>query len=238
MAVYPILFQKGSITIYTYGVFIALALVFTRLSIHLYAYQQERDIVDFLNRHLFGILISSIVGARLFFVFEHLSLFTNNPISIIMIQQGGLSFFGGLLFAFFYLLISSSRHSFSFLQVMDLLLPSLSLGQSIGRIGCYFAGCCAGSIEFMPIQLLSSLCHFVIFLLLLLIRYRFKPSQFVGLSCGSYLLLHGLFRFFISFYRTHTVPTYYHLKIHQWICLALIAGGFYLVNRSFKRTSN
>lgn len=233
MGVYPILFQKGPIVIYTYGVFMALALLAVRFSIYKYAYQpEETPLLNFLNNHFFGIIIASLLGARLFFVLEHLDLFYNNFIDIFLIQQGGFSFFGGLLFCLIFIFFLVRKQTFSFLQLMALLLPAVSLGQAIGRIGCYFAGCCAGSITFLPIQIISSSAHLIIFIILLIVRSIYRPDRFAGVTCGFYLLLHGLFRFFISFYRTHTVPVYYHLKIHQWICLTMILIGLILVIRS------
>ena len=238
MAVYPVLFQKGPITIYTYGVCVAIALIIGRYAISQYAYKSETPIFHFVFDNLIWMMLCLLVGSRLFFVLENLHLFRSNFFQIFALSQGGLSFFGGFIFVVTFLIITVRRQPFSFLQIFDLISPAVALGHSIGRIGCYFAGCCGGSLPFMPVQLCSSLVQFLIFVTLIFVRFFFKPQKYIGLTSGTYLFLHGLFRFTIEFYRSYHDPVFYSLRMHQWMSLVMILVGTLFIIRSFCRKAS
>ncbi len=164
------------------------------------------------------ILISGLIGARIFFILINLEYFLSHPSEIIMLHRGGLAFFGGLALA--------SLSGFLYLRkvgpnpwkIVDLIIPYVVLGQSIVRIGCFLNGCCYGtptdlpwavsfpplsaayahfgSTSLHPAQLYQAAANFVIFLLLLRSRRRYDGEIFL-----IYLLLYALSRFFIGFLR-------------------------------------
>lgn len=96
-----------------------------------------------------------IVGARLFYVVQYWDSFAVEPmphrlISMINMTKGGLvvlgSFVGGIVGMFYW----SRRQGFRFLKLADLVGPSFLIGLSLGRIGCFFNGCCFGGYCEIP----------------------------------------------------------------------------------------
>lgn len=108
--------------------------------------------------------------------------------------------------------------------------PALALGEAVGRIGCFFNGCCAGtkcdlawSIDGRhPAQLYSSVAALAIYFALRALENRVPLWP-------AYLCLYGSTRFVIEFFREPVAPPLAGLSIVQLGCLAaLLAGGFML----------
>jgi phosphatidylglycerol:prolipoprotein diacylglycerol transferase len=102
------------------------------------------------NLALYG-LLAGIVGARLAFIFMFPEQFSwSRPLEWIAIWQGGLVFQGAiipcLLVAVWYL----CKHQVNFWQAADAVVPYLALGHAIGRMGCFFSGCCYGAVTTVP----------------------------------------------------------------------------------------
>ncbi|MDX9702508.1 MAG: prolipoprotein diacylglyceryl transferase [Candidatus Auribacterota bacterium] len=139
------LFQIGGVNIYTYGTLVAIAFLF---GIFLAAYRARKigeDPQNILDLCLY-IMVSSIVGARLCFVVLNWEYFKRHLIEIVFIQQGGLVFYGGMIFAVACTIIFLKLKKLSILQYLDILTPSLAVGHAIGRVGCFFNGCCYGKV--------------------------------------------------------------------------------------------
>jgi len=99
------------------------------------------------------ILLSSIVGARIFFVAFHWDLYRAAPLHALAIWEGGMTLYGGLLLPIPAVWIMLRRRRISFLDVADCVAPSLALGIAIGRIGCFLRGCCYGLPTDSPLGL-------------------------------------------------------------------------------------
>jgi phosphatidylglycerol:prolipoprotein diacylglycerol transferase len=136
---YPILARFADITIHTYGVMLALGFL---LAILVAMGQARRTGLDpnLILDLSFYFLIAGLVGSRLFYVVGHWSDFRNNPIEIVMFWRGGLVFYGGLIFAFAVGVWYIKKHRLDFAKTADLLAPSIAIGQSLGRLGCFAAG--------------------------------------------------------------------------------------------------
>lgn len=138
-----------SASLHTYGLMIALGfLVGMQLSarearrVDLY---QNTKYDQFVLDLIFGILLSSMLGARLLFILvEWDAGYAADPFKIFRIWEGGLVFYGGLLGALFFSIYYARKHGRNFLFVADTLIPQVSLGQFFGRLGCTAAGCCWG----------------------------------------------------------------------------------------------
>lgn len=114
----------------------------------------------------------------------------------------GLVFYGGLiggaLAVAWYL--HEERQKLS--DFVNIVIPAIPLGQAFGRIGCFFAGCCYGTVceisaVKIPVQLVESICNFAIFgILLLVLRNKKRP---IGLAL--YLLMYSVVRFILEFFR-------------------------------------
>lgn len=94
----------------------------------------------------FVALVTSIVGARLFYVIhywdEHFA--GRGLMTVVNITQGGLEFYGGFLGAFLGVMIYLWRAGVSLRLYLDIIAPSLAFGLAVTRIGCFLNGCCWG----------------------------------------------------------------------------------------------
>ena len=138
---HPILFKLGPITIYTYGLFIALAFL---ASIYLAARSAKREGID--SQKIidlsFYLMLAAIIGSRLLYVLLNFKYYLSAPGAIWQIWEGGLVFYGGLIAAAAVSFIYIRKKGLNLWQITDIFAPSLALGQAIGRWGCFFAGCC------------------------------------------------------------------------------------------------
>lgn len=213
----PIFFSIGSFHLYTYGLFVALGLLAaTWVSKKLAA---PHGIPSETISDLFiVILVSAIVGARLLYVLINLNGYKNNFWEIFKIWNGGLVFFGGFIAAAGATMIYLKQTRLNIWKMADILSPGIALGHAVGRIGCFFAGCCYGrechlpfAVKFSnpdslapigvylhPTQIYSVISNLVLFFILLGIQ---KKKTVDGITFLSYLMLYSLFRSIIEFFR-------------------------------------
>ena len=133
---HPILFQIGPITVYSYGLMIAVAFITATSLARSEARRKGIDPEMVLNLAL-GAVISGIIGARALYVLQNLKYYLDYPLQVLMLHKGGLSFYGGLISAIFFAAVFVKRRRLRFLEITNLICPYLALGQSIGRIGCW-----------------------------------------------------------------------------------------------------
>jgi len=151
-----------------------------------------------------------------------------------MFQNGGLAWQGGFIFGFASGLWYVRKKKLALLTILDLVAPYIALGQAIGRIGCFFNGCCYGrevswgiyfpthQAQLHPTQLYSATGLFVIFLLLKNVRRRLKTP---GLLLVLYLMLASQLRFVIEFFRADNIETAWGLTVFQFVSLGLFCLG-------------
>ncbi len=194
---------------------------------------------------VFGVLVSSIVGVRLFFVLTHLGDF--HPwYRAFFIWDGGLTLYGGIATATFAVWWMTHRRKIPFLVMADIFSPGVMLGVGITRIGCFMAGCCYGqptdcacgvvfppaapatrffgSVPVHPSQLYSSFLGFIVLGILLVME---KWSRVRGATFGRFLILYGLSRFLIDFTRYYEPEQIMMLgwSNNQWISMAMMFTG-------------
>ena len=242
---HPILIQIGPVTIYSYGFFIAAAIL---LGLAVGIRQASKKGLDAqLGPDLgFYLILSAIVGARILYVLLKPEHFLTHPLQIVMFWKGGLVFVGGAAAAIGvgYLYLRSKGQPFW--QWTDAFAPGIALGQGVGRIGCLMAGCCYGKetqlpwaitftnplslaplhIPLHPTQIYHSLAGFFTFLLLLVTKNRLRgPGQLFGLFLATY----GVLRFVIEFYRGDFRGHLGMFSITQWMALAALAAGMLII---------
>jgi len=219
---HPVICEIGPFTIYSYGLMLAIAFL---VSLTLATIQAKRNNInsDIIANLSLLVFISGIIGARILYIIENIGYYIKNPPETIMLQHGGLSWFGGLAFGIFFGIFYLKKKNLSVYKILDLMVPYVSLGQTIGRIGCLLNGCCFGS-TIIPVQIYSSLILIFIFIILRLLQDR--PHK-EGEILFIYLLLYSLKRFFIEFLRADNPVIFLGLTLFQIIsivifCLALI----------------
>lgn len=93
----------------------------------------------------FYLFVGGIVGSRVLFIIVNWKDYAGHPERIFDIG-GGLVFYGGLIGATAAAVWYSRKHNMEFFRLADLAIPTVSLGQAFGRLGCFSAGCCWGDV--------------------------------------------------------------------------------------------
>lgn len=236
---YPILAKIGPFTLYSYGLMVALGIL---TAIFLIARELRRKNIDPDIAYSLGLAatLGGIIGARLFYVVGRWEQFSGAPLKAIVLQSGGLVWYGGLLGGALACLLVIWRRRLLASVVADAVAPALALGHAIGRIGCLLNGDDYGratnlpwamtfpegspptTVAVHPTQIYESLLHFGIFLLLWFLRKRVKDGGLFWLA----ILVLGTERFFIEFLRTNQIIwapfTIYHVLS---VPLIIIAAG-------------
>ena len=88
---------------------------------------------------LFIAVVTSIIGAKVFHWFENWDEFIQDPLGS-LISFSGLTFYGGLIVAYFSCILYAKSKKISWRNLSDAVAPSLILSYGIGRIGCQVAG--------------------------------------------------------------------------------------------------
>jgi len=121
-----------------YAVFILLGLL-SGYALAIYLAKRHFVVGSVVDRMMIGLVVFGFVGARLLFVAFNWSQFSDNPANIILnLSQGGLAIFGAIIGGLAYIYFYTRRFKFNFFEFMDFIVPSLLLGQIIGRWGNFF----------------------------------------------------------------------------------------------------
>ena len=155
---------------------------------------------------------------------------------------GGFVFYGGLIGLIIGIIISSKVYDQDFHRIMNCLAIPVLVAQALGRLGCYFNGCCYGKaysgigavihqdIYVYPTQFMESLICVIISIVLLFFPFDYRYIL--------YCLFYGICRFIIELFRGDDVRGHFGLlSTSQWISIAFIAyglRGIYLKNKREK----
>ncbi len=186
--------------------------------------------------------IGAFIGSKLLFVLTALPTIIEYHLSLITILRSGFVFYGGLIGGALGYLIYCLIYKIDFLARIDYVVVVVPLGQAIGRLGCFAAGCCYGrptdswlgvvythpadestpvGVKLLPVQLFESAFCFLLFFLLLFLRLRKKTK--IGTCVLVYLFGYCSFRFINEFYRYDAIRgNYGRLSTSQIISLVLI----------------
>lgn len=93
----------------------------------------------------FWVLVGGLVGSRLLFVLVNWRDYADDWTQALSLG-GGLVFYGGLIGAGLAAFLFARKHGLDFLRLADVCIPTVSLGQCLGRLGCFSAGCCWGDM--------------------------------------------------------------------------------------------
>lgn len=240
---YPVLFKIGGISVYSYGLMLSAAFMAAIYTAVRRARAIGIDSQVILDLGLI-IILSGIIGARIFFILLNLDFYINNPGQIIRLDKGGLAVFGGVLFSMVTVSVFCRFRKINLWDIADVIAPSLALGQAIGRIGCFLNGCCWGvptdlpwgvifkhrdfmpeelqCVPLHPVQLYNSFLNLMIFFVLIRI-FRKRKSR--GEVFAFYLILHPFMRFWTEFLRGDNGKIFFGLTIFQVVSILLCIFG-------------
>ena len=203
-------------------------------------------------------LIGAGIGAKLLYIITILpDLIINFNVLdwktlIPRLLQGGFVFYGGLIGGVIGLYIYSKSFKISFKELCMILIPVVPIFHSIGRIGCLLAGCCHGreyngfgsitfyntnlaptGIPLFPMQIVESICNFIIFIIILITYKRYKGTY---KTIAVYCILYSMVRFILEFFRGDAIRGIIVLSTSQWISIAVFIIGITLFIYDNKKT--
>ncbi len=254
---HPILFRVFGWPVYSYGVLLALAYL---AGLQLAVARARRAGIDPAKVMDLGIylIIAALVGAKLMLIAVDYRHFAANPGEILSLVRVGGVFYGGLIAAFFTALFLVRRYQLPVWTTADLIAPGIALGHIVGRFGCLMAGCCFGrptdvpwAITFTdqvafntsgtpldtplhPTQLYDAGAELIILILLLVSERRGRP--FAGRTFWLYILLYGISRYIIEFYRGDDRGVIFGMSTSQFVSLIVVPLAIAMLWRLRNRT--
>ncbi len=257
----PTLIELGPLTIRWYGLLIASA-VLIGVSLSQYLAKRRHVNPDLLGDLAIWLVIAAIPCARLYYVLFEWEQYAQRPDQIIAIWNGGIAIHGAILGGILASIIFSRIQKVSVWLLADLVVPSLILGQAIGRWGNFFNSEAFGdptnlpwklyipperrppdfldSEYFHPTFLYESMWNLMVFGILMTLFFRDlnkRPHLKVGTLALVYMVAYSLGRVWIEGLRTDSLMVG-PLRMAQIVSLSAIALGIaglawlYLFGRS------
>lgn len=194
---------------------------------------------DYIYDVFIAIIPLAVIGARLYYVAFNWDYYSIYPDQIIAVWNGGLAIHGGIIGGILGLYIVCKIHKIPLLKMMDILSPSLILGQAIGRWGNYFNmeaygretalpwaitvyEASKGYIHVHPTFLYESIWDVLVFFVLILLIDKKKKSD--GVTVCWYFILYSIGRFFVEGLRTDSLY-FMGLRAAQLVSIFCIIAG-------------
>ena len=247
----PSLISLGPLNIQYYAVTWVLSAYFIYLFLKKHPITKELALsVDQVNDlvFLYGLIFGAMIGGRIGYMFFYgTDQLVNDPLSLFYIWQGGLSFHGGLAGVIVSTIIFSKKFQLDFFRLTDGITLAMPIGLGLVRIGNFLNGelygrATSGEWGFIfptdpfglprhPSQLYESFFEgIILFVVLTIIN---KKTSRRGIVSASFLILYGLTRFFIEFFRQPDAHIGFvaleWLSMGQLLCLPMIFAGFVLL---------
>ena len=202
------------------------------------------------------VVLGSVLGSRLFHVlFEEPAYYAANPGKILAVWEGGYTLYGAMLTCIFFIYLYCRKKKIDYLNFADIAALATGAGISLGRVGCFLAGCCWGKptqcflgVKFThpetfagiknvlvhPSQLYESFGTLMIFFYL---WWRFKDRKYKGQIFFHGLMLYSIVRFLIEYFRGDEYRGYVFnglVSYSQLVSLAILPfalAGIYFYSR-------
>jgi len=254
----PIAFSIGPIVVRWYGLaylagFICAGIVMARR-----AWRWELDLtVDDVISIMVGVALGVILGARVFYiVFYGAGYYLANPLKVFALNEGGMSFHGGLVGGIIGGFVVSRSLRISFATVCDLVVQGAPLGLFFGRCANFVNGelwgketslpwgvmfPTGGNVYRHPSQLYEALLEGIVLFIILWALSRRVPARPQGTFLGTFLVCYGVFRFLIEFVRVPDEQLGYlfggFVTMGQLLSLPLVLLGIVFLVVAHRRQS-
>ena len=247
----PVAISAGPITIYWYGIAYIVGAIITGAV--MYRTQRRWGLnltIDDLVSVVVGVVFGLIIGARLFYVvFYGDGYYLAHPLEVFAVNEGGMSFHGGLVGGIVGGAIACRIYKISAWTVADLAVCGAPLALMFGRFanfvngelwgkptdlpwGVVFGGA-AGTMPRHPSQLYEALLEGIVLFCVLQILSRRKPVLPQGTFMGVFVMGYGIVRFLVEFVRVPDAQLGYLLggviTMGQLLSLPLVVAGAVLI---------
>ena len=242
----PVAIQLGRIAIRWYGLMylVGFGIAFWLGRLRIARTKSGRITYAMLDDLLFFCVLGVVLGGRLGYVFFYKpEYYFSNPLEILAVWHGGMSFHGGFLGVLLAVWHVARKHRLRWLELTDFVAPLIPLGLAAGRLGNFINGELYGRVTDVPWGMLfrspgagplprhpSQLYQFALeglALFIILWIYSAKPRA-TGAMSGAFLVGYGVFRFAAEYWRE---PDDFlgllalNLSMGQWLSLPMIALG-------------
>lgn len=250
----PVAVQIGPISVYWYGLMYVLGFVCFvllgqwRIHNHKHSNWTGQDVTDLLVYITIGVVVGGRIGYMLFY---NLEKFVGDPVYLIRVWEGGMSFHGGMIGVVIAAYLFGKKSKRRFLEISDFVAPLTPIGLGLGRIGNFINAELPGRITNSPLGLYfpgehvlrhpSSVYQAITegLILFVLVWMFARKSRQIGHVSGLFLLGYGSIRFLTEFFRepdAHIGFLWVGLSTGQMLSVPMILLGIYLFTKKIKAT--
>ncbi len=206
----------------------------------------KKNIEDFIFFNMIAVIIGGRIG---YIIFYNLSYYLQHPITIFFVWQGGMSFHGALISVILTSFLLNQKYQVNLLSFFDIAATIAPIGIFLGRLANFINSELFGSITTVPwaviftkidqnprhpSQIYEALLEGLVIFIITNILWHKKFYLRQGFITGIALLLYGVFRIFVEFFRLPDYQVGYivgHISMGQLLSLPMIVIGIILVKR-------
>ncbi len=244
----PIIFSIGPVALRWYGLMYLIGLVAALFIANKRADNSQgvwsrEQVSDLIFYGFLGVILGGRIGYVFFYQFEY---FLSDPLYLIKIWQGGMSFHGGLLGVAVAAFIFARKTNKSFLAVGDFITPLVPIGLGMGRLGNFINAELWGRQTDVPWAMVfptdrlqlprhpSQLYEFFLegVVLFFIVYFVSRKYRTLGLTSGSFLIGYGVFRMIVELYRepdAHLGVYFSFLSMGQILSLPMVIAGIIVI---------
>ena len=258
---YPVLFQIGPLTVYSFGALMALAALAAGWLVSMELERKGHN-SELASTMVLAAAIGGLLGARVLFILEDWGNFVHSPWSYIA-SGAGFTWYGGMVGGVLAVSWVVRRQRIPWLEAADISAPALALAYGVGRIGCHVAGDGDwGTVSNVPWAVAytnaiigwvnpltgipyppgvrvhpTPIYEFIESLIILGILWRLRKKGYAhGMLFWLYLIVAGFARFLVEFWRVNPVIGL-GMTEAQWFSLVSILAGCCLLYTCVARQS-
>jgi len=212
----PVFLRIGPVQLRWYGLMYMLSFILGYFILKRLANKRKLSLSsDDLYDLLFYLILGVMIGGRLgYVVLYDLHNYLLQPLSILAIWQGGMSFHGGFIGVLVAVAWICKRKGWNFREIADLVCVGIPIGLGLGRLGNFINGELfgrptnvawamvfpdGGSVPRHPSQLYEAILEGLV--LFLILSWMYRKNLPPGTVFGGFLFFYGLFRFVVEFFR-------------------------------------
>ena len=208
---------------------------------------KDQNILNIFDDYITYLILGIIFGGRIgYAVFYNLEYYLENPIEILMVWNGGMSFHGGLIGVIVASYLFSNKHKTNQFIFLDLVALAAPIGITFGRIANFINSELYGratdvpwavqftlidNIERHPSQIYEAFLEGIVLFFILSYFFKKDYQKKPGQISALFLIFYSFFRFFVEFYRSPDPQVGYlvlNLTLGQLISVVFLIIGMLL----------